>query len=130
MAKAKSIGWSILAVILVLSFGIFSFFYWGNYSEGERAGVVMKVSKRGTFMKTWEGQLNMQGFGATDSKNQFSQTWEFSVEKDRKDVIKALEDAALSGERVNVYYIERYMKAPWRGETLYFVRNVRTKDDP
>ena len=32
--------------------------------------------------------------------------------------------AALSGDRVNLKYIERYIKVSWRGETKYFAVGV------
>lgn len=53
-----------------------------------------------------------------------SQIWEFSVERDNKDVIEILRQASLTGERVELYYIQRYKTFPWRGETEYFVRKV------
>ena len=119
----------IIVILLLLGIGTFSFFYWGTYSEGVRAGVIMKLSHKGAILKTYEGQLNMEGFGATKSNNQFSQTWEFSVEKDLQDVIQKLEDASLSGERVNLHYIERYWKVPWRGETKFFIRDVESQNE-
>lgn len=116
-----------IGVVLVVSIGIFSLLYFGTYSEGVRAGVVMKVSKRGVFFKTVEGQLNLQGFGAVKSDNQFSETFEFSIEKHESDLIKSLESVSLTGERINLKYKERYMAFPWRGETKYFVTGIERK---
>jgi uncharacterized protein YwgA len=125
MKKTKKLVTIILAIIFLLVASVFSFYYWGTYSTGVRAGIVMKLSKKGRILKTYEGQLNMQVFGANKSAdNQFSQTWEFSVEKSDEDVIKEIEMVALSGERVNLHYIERYSSFPWRGETKYFVQRV------
>lgn len=109
------------AIILLCAFAIL---YWGTYGEGTRSGVIMKVSKRGVVFKTSEGQLDMQGFGAVNSVNQFSEVWEFSIQKDRDDLIERLEKASLSGERIELRYIERYAIFPWRGDTKYFVREV------
>ena len=111
----------VAAIILLCAFAIL---YWGTYGEGTRSGVIMKVSKRGVVFKTSEGQLDMQGFGAVNSVNQFSEVWVFSIQKDRDDLIERLEKASLSGERIELRYIERYAIFPWRGDTKYFVREV------
>ena len=39
-------------------------------------------------------------------------------------MIDELNAAALSGDRVNLQYIERYIKVSWRGETKYFAVGV------
>jgi hypothetical protein len=109
----------ILAVVVV-----FSYSYWGTYSEGIRSGMVVKISKKGWVFKTYEGQLNLQTFGANKSPNFVSESFEFSVESDMTDVIKTLEEASLSGERVSLKYKERLAKFFWRGETKYFVTEV------
>ena len=114
----------ILVILLVVGAGAFSFFYFGTYGEGVRSGQVMKISKRGVVFKTYEGQLNMEGFGAVDTDNQFSEVWEFSIEKSHSEIIEKLEKAALDGERVNLEYVERYSAFPWRGDTKYFVTKV------
>ena len=60
----------------------------------------MKVSKKGTIFKTWEGQMNLQTFGAVkDPSNIISETFTFSVEKGNDDLIKKLEQAALLEKR-------------------------------
>jgi hypothetical protein len=112
----------IIAIIAVIA--VFSFSYWGTYSEGVRSGMVVKISKKGWVFKTYEGQLNLQTFGANKSPNLVSESFEFSVESDQEAVIKALEEASLSGERVSLKYEERLAKFFWRGDTKYFVTEV------
>jgi hypothetical protein len=46
------------------------------------------------------------------------------VEASNDQVLKDLEEAALSGERVNLHYIKRYKIFPWRGDTKYFIIRV------
>ena len=120
----------ILLIGLVVSIGLFSILYWGTYSEGLRSGMVVKISKKGTLFKTYEGQLNNQTFGASKSANIVSETFEFSVDPDKVDVIKALEEASLSGERVSLKYKERFVKFFWRGETIYFIIEVERLKRP
>lgn len=116
----------ILGVSLLLIFiAIISFLYFGNYSTGIRAGVVVKLSEKGFVFKTYEGQMNIGTFGAfKNDDNQLSTVFEFSVPKDRKDVIKALQEVSLSGERVNLHYEEKYFRYPWLGDSKYLVTKV------
>ncbi len=114
---------SIITVVLLGAITIL-FLYYGSYSEGVRAGTVIKLSKKGVLFKTWEGQLDLKSFGAVKSSNQLSEVFEFSVEKGHDSLYSALEDVSLSGERINLYYVERYAILPWRGSTKYFVTKV------
>lgn len=114
----------ILIVLLVTAIAVFSFAYWGSFSEGTRSGMVVKISKKGYLFKTYEGQLNLQTFGANKSPNLVSESFEFSVESDQEEVIKMLEEASLTGERVSLRYVERLVRFPWRGDTKYFVEEV------
>ena len=113
-----------LWVIIIGALLVFAYAYCGTYSEGIRSGMVVKISKKGWIFKTYEGQLNLQTFGANKSPNLVSESFEFSVEGDQSDVIKTLEEASLSGERVSLKYTERLAKFFWRGETKYFVTEV------
>jgi hypothetical protein len=113
-----------LSVLLLAGLGYLSFIYFGVYSEGVRAGTIIKLSKKGVMFKTWEGQLNIRSFGAVNSKNELSEVFEFSIESDQVQLIKTLQEVSLSGERVNLHYIERYRSLPWRGSTKYFVTKV------
>ena len=125
-AKAGMIKWTkrVLLIALVAVAALFIFSYWGTYSEGIRSGMVVKISKKGWLFKTYEGQLNLQTFGANKSLNLISESFEFSVESDRLEVIKVLEEASLSGERISLKYEERLAKFFWRGDTKYFIIEV------
>lgn len=126
--RTKKFLWKLAAVITVLLFITVIALYYLNYSTGVRAGVVLKVSKRGAIFKTYEGQLDLMSFGAVKSQNQLSQTFEFSIYRSDKDVINTLEQVALSGQRVNLRYEEKYAVLPWRGSTKYFVVGVDVLD--
>jgi hypothetical protein len=114
----------LILIVIILTLAIFSFLYFGIYDEGVRAGVVVRISKKGVFFKTYEGQLNMETFGALKSNTPFVQSFDFSVEKDKENIVRDLENVSLTGERVNLHYIKRYLKVPWRGNTRYFIREV------
>jgi hypothetical protein len=119
----------IFFLLLLLGVLVILFFYYASYSEGIRSGMVVKVSKKGMLFKTYEGQLNLLTFGATKG-TPISETFEFSVETDEAEVIKQLEEASLSGERVSLHYVERYVKLPWRGDTKYFITRVEREPKP
>ena len=115
--------------LVVLGLAVLAFFYYGTFSEGSRAGVVTKISERGVIFKTWEGQMSLKTFGAIQSENMVSDTYTFSIEKGNMDLVKELQDAALSGERVNLIYKERYMTVPWRGDTKVFAVDLERQDE-
>lgn len=119
-----------LIILLVIVAGTYTLLYFGIYDEGVRAGNVVRISKKGVFFKTYEGQLNLQSFGALKgTASPFLETFDFSVEKSKPGVVKELEAVALSGERVNLHYIKRYSKFPWRGKTKYFITSVERKGE-
>jgi hypothetical protein len=126
--KVKSTTKKVVKIVIVLAvligIGVFSFYYWGVYDEGVRAGNVLRISKKGMLFKTYEGQLNLQTFGALKGANPIMESFDFSVEGADEQVIKDLQDVALTGERVNLHYIKRYKIFPWRGDTKYFITRV------
>ena len=90
-----------------------------TYSDGTRAGNLIKISKKGVVFKTYEGQLNLGGF-QQNSDGISGNIWEFSV-RDRE-VYGQLQ--SLQGKQVKLYYKERYKAMPWQGKTNYFVYRV------
>jgi hypothetical protein len=120
---------NLLIILLVLVAGTYVLLYFGIYDEGVRAGNVVRISKKGIIFKTYEGQLNLQSFGALKGTTPFAETFDFSVEKNKPEVVRELEAVALSGERVNLHYIKRYSKFPWRGETKYFIVSVEREGE-
>src|SRR5688500_1627193 len=126
--RIKSTAKKVLTLTLIGAFvigaAVFSFLYWGVYDEGVRAGNVLRISKKGMLFKTYEGQLNLQTFGALKGANPIMESFDFSVESSDEQVLKDLETVALSGERVNLHYVKRYATFPWRGDTKYFITKV------
>lgn len=114
----------ILIVALILGIALLSFLYWGTYERGVWAGKVLSITEKGVVFKTHEGKLSMESFGALKNTSPISETRDFSVEKSQEQVLKDLEAVALKGERVNLHFVRRYMRFPWRGDTKYFVTKV------
>lgn len=92
----------------------FCFLYFVSYSEGVRAGELIKFSHKGVAFKTWEGEISQ---GVSES-----QTFIFSVEDNEKQVIEDLNN--FQGKMVKLYYFERYKKLFWLGDTKYFITKV------
>ena len=112
----------ITAFIVVI--GGFCFLYWGTYEDGVMAGKVLRISEKGVMFKTFEGKINLETFGALKGTSPIAESFDFSVEKSEQDLIKELETVALSGERVNLYFVKRYITFPWRGDTKYFATRI------
>jgi len=96
------------------------------YSEGDRAGVISKLSKKGYFFKTEEGELNVGAQGQVG--NMSNNLWEFTIASGDDKLSKDLEEAMTSGKRVKLHYEQRYMKFSWMGDTGYFVTKIEAAE--
>ncbi len=121
---SKKIMKTILIIVLLGGAATFSFLYWATYEDGVMAGKVLRVSQKGVIFKTYEGKINLETFGALKGTSPIAESFDFSVEKSETELISKLEQVALSGERVNLYFIKRYARFPWRGDTKYFATRV------
>jgi len=118
----KSYLWGSLVGALVLV-GLYTWLMlsWA-YSEGERAGVLQKFSKRGWVCKTNEGELALYVVGGVAPE-----IWHFSA-RDRQ-VIEQLHAAV--GQQVRLGYAEhRGLPTSCFGETDYFVERVEVVGSP
>jgi hypothetical protein len=124
MLKFKSIMKKVLIIVVLIGIGVFSFLYWGTYESGYWAGKVLSVSQKGTLFKTNEGRLSMESFGSLKNASPFAEVRDFSVEGGEPEVLKQLQEVALTGERVNLKFKRRFARFFWRGDTKYFVTEV------
>jgi len=104
---------SVAAIVLIFT-AYFLFIYNVTFSEGYRAGELIKISTRGVVFKTWEGRLS-QGISE-------EQQFNFSVQSGDNEVLEKLKN--LQGSRVKLTYIERYDTFVWMGDTKYYVKEV------
>jgi len=114
----------ILLVVVLGGLITFSVLYWATYEDGVMAGTILRISEKGVIFKTYEGKINLETFGALKGASPIAESFDFSVEKDEQALIKELQSVSLSGERVNLYFIKRYARFPWRGDTKYFATRV------
>ena len=92
-----------------------------SYAEGERAGYVQKLSKKGWLCKTWEGEIVLVTMpGAIPEK------FEFTVRDES--VVGKINAAA--GKRVVLHYHQhKFIPTSCFGETEYFIDSVRELAD-
>tara|TARA_R110002050_G_scaffold252188_4_gene390441 strand:- start:113 stop:478 length:366 start_codon:yes stop_codon:yes gene_type:complete len=116
----KKILFIILGSLMALYLLYFAFVYFVPYSEGTRAGELIKFSHRGVIIKTWEGEISQGISGA--------QIFSFSVLDKDADVIAKLKE--YQGNYVKVTYIERFASFAIWGDTNYFITEVELESSP
>ena len=105
----------LLSPLVVLGLYAFLALHW-SYSDGYRAGVLQKFSRKGWVCKTWEGELAQSVVVGVAPV-----IWEFSV---RNDSI-AREMSRVLGRKVSLHYQEhRGVPTTCFGMTSYFVDSV------
>jgi len=109
----------ILGIALYMVIG-----YFFNYSNGFRAGKIMKFSQKGYVFKTYEGQIYLGTITPDEASGLSSKYWDFSVDKSDKNVLQQIEDAMAKKHEVRLHYHEKLVRFLWRGETRYFVDSV------
>jgi hypothetical protein len=118
----------VIILALVISISMFSFYYWGEYDNGFKSGRIISISHKGVIFKTYEGKINLETFGALKGASPIAESFDFSIEEGNDQLLKDLNDVALTGEHVNLHFIKRYATFPWRGDTKYFAVRVERLD--
>jgi hypothetical protein len=112
---AKKVMWILLISALLFATGYY-FYRTYTISEGTRAGILFKVSKKGKVFKTYEGQLQLGGAVLMNKES----TFEFSAKDDQ--VYADLQK--YEGKNVRLHYQEKVNAFPWQGDTDYLVFKV------
>lgn len=110
----------IVIAALLMTLYVWAMMSW-SYSDGERAGWVQKLSKKGWLCKTWEGEMAMVSMpGAVPEK------FLFTV----RDAAVADQINAAIGKRVALHY-EEHIGLPTScfGDTRHFVNAVKSLED-
>lgn len=109
----------VLLIVLLGSFIYWKYFY--TYSEGSRPGLLQKFSYKGTFIKTYEGELILSSVSSTSNVALASEKFYFSV-PDKK---LANQFFDYQGKDVVVYYQEKNGAVFWRGDSRYLVDSIK-----
>ena len=111
----------VLVVAGVLAAAWLWIFTTWNYSTGERAGWVQKLSRKGWICKTWEGEMAMVTMPGTAQEK-------FPFTVNREEV--AAEINKVMGKRVSVHYEEKVgLPTTCFGETRHYVTSVVAVDE-
>ena len=105
-------------ILFVAGFVYWNYYY--TYSDGSRAGLLQKFSRKGAMFKTYEGEMILSSVQSNNNVPLASEKFFFSVTK--KQVADQLN--ALQGEFIVVYYKELNGTLPWRGDYTYIVDSV------
>jgi hypothetical protein len=110
-----------LLIIFVCTFLYWKYFY--TYSEGFRAGLLQKFSNKGTFFKTYEGEMILSSVSSTANVTLASDKFFFSVP--RKNL--SIQFDTLQGRNVIVHYIQKNGAVFWRGDSEYLVDSIAVR---
>jgi hypothetical protein len=108
----------LVLLIIIVGIAIAAAWTWlalrWSYSEGDRAGVLQKFSRKGWVCKTWEGELAQYVVGGIAP-----QIWIFSTRDE--EVAKQLSGAV--GKNIQLHYTEhRGVPTSCFAETPYFAQ--------
>jgi hypothetical protein len=120
MRAVKWIFFLLIIPVLLIAGYVYFVLNW-SFSEGERAGWVQKLSKKGWLCKTWEGELSLISMPGTGQEKFF-----FTVHDD------AVADKlnSVMGKRVTLHYEEKVgIPTSCFGDTRYFVTKVTAVDE-
>jgi hypothetical protein len=118
----KILKWFIfLLVIFLAGFVYWKYFY--TYSEGYRAGLLQKFSNKGTFFKTYEGEMILSSVSSNRDVALASEKFLFTVTN--KNLVREFD--TLQGEMIIVHYKQKNGAVFWRGDSQYLVDSVNVK---
>ena len=107
--------WILLVVGILASIGYYVARTY-TVSEGNRTGLLFKISKKGIVFKTYEGQLHLGGSIQMSPQS----VWDFSA----KDASIYQKLQQFEGKNVSLHYNELVNPFIWQGETKYIVDGV------
>ncbi len=97
-------GITVIVLIMLLVFaGWFYWKYYFTYSDGNRTGLLQKMSHKGNLFKTYEGELVLNSITANNNSPLSAEKFYFSV--DNKNV--AAKMTQYEGQRVVIHYEQK-----------------------
>lgn len=94
-----------------------------EYSNGERTGVITKISKKGVWWKTWEGEMNVGGISTDKKGNAIPNVWQFTVIDDS--IVEQIQRRAKHGNIITLHYSQKMSVPFWQGNTTYIIISVQ-----
>jgi hypothetical protein len=121
--KTRKIFKLTIYLIVIFLAGLIYWKYFYTYSEGYRAGLLQKFSNKGTFFKTYEGEMILSSVSSTRDIAIASEKFLFTVIN--KDLIRQFD--TLQGENVIVHYKQKNSSVFWRGDSNYLVDSIKVR---
>lgn len=89
-----------------------------GYSDGERTGYIVKFSRKGFLIKSWEGSVNLGGTVSAGGENGgvIPSTWDFTVVDEK--LVPKVEEALSSGKKAKFKYVQ-WMVRPTDMDSSY-----------
>ncbi len=109
-------------ILIIGAYIYWDFFF--TYSDGYRAGLLQKFSRKGNIFKTYEGEMILSSVQSNKNVALASEKFIFSV----SDKNVALQLDSLQGKNVVVHYSEKNSTLPWRGESRYIVSSAKLSE--
>ena len=115
----------IVTLLIVLgTTGYLLFARYAAYSDGFRVGKVIKFSRKGKVIKTYEGEMNLGGVRTNADGDLDANIWQFSIYGNDDELREEIERAAERGYRVKLLYKEKYVKIFFWGDSKYFIHDI------
>lgn len=112
----------ILFILVAVVYIYWSYFF--TFSDGYRAGVLQKFSRKGTIFKTYEGEMILSSVQSNKNVVLASEKFIFSV----SDKNVALQLDTIQGKNIVVHYTQKNRALPWRGDSPYIVSSAKVSD--
>ena len=107
-----------LVALLIISFLVY-WYYFNVYSDGERTGLLTKLSHKGNVFKTYEGEILIGNFQQAPNV-MVPEKFYFSVKSEKlADTLMKLQ-----GKIISLKYHQYRKTLPWRGESVYIVTDL------
>lgn len=117
----STLAWVLLVgVLIVVGVGGCSRGCLPDYSDGERTGVITKISHRGVIWKTDDGYLNLGGVASGANGAVVPNVFEFTVQDAA--ILEQVKKASKDGCRVTLTYRQWGIKPIWLDEDSVVVR--------
>ena len=99
-----------------------------KYSEGDSVGMINKISQKGAFWKTYEGQMALEGISGK-GESLSANVWDFSIDNNlsedkKKELSDKVQTYMNSGQKVKIHYVEMLKTLPWRSESNHLIQNI------
>lgn len=115
----KFLRWFSFFAVVVIAFMIY-WFYFNVYSDGERTGLLTKLSHKGNVFKTYEGEILIGNFQQATNV-MVPEKFYFSVKSEKlADTLMKLQ-----GKVISLKYHQYRKTLPWRGESVYTVTDLQ-----